>query len=151
MAREYDMAKKSLQKTSDTWFLNSCVSRHLCNNRELFRNTQFKNINFVNTVGQIIQTNEIGNVRISLSSKKIIDLHNVAFAPVCNSNLISLSQLHESGTTLYDKLTKMMLIRKRNIIVYARQDCNLFLFDFARPGVAMSIKKLKPKAMAISG
>lgn len=56
------MAVESLQNlqktTSNTWFLDSCASRHLCNNRKLFRSTHAKSLDFVTAAGQVIRTNK---------------------------------------------------------------------------------------------
>lgn len=146
------MVRGPLQKTtSSTWFLDSCAPRHLCNNRSLFRSTQARSIDFVTAAGQIIRTNEIGTVAIPLSGGKTIELHNVAFAPECDSNLISLGQLRESGITYHDDPTMMTLMKDGSAIAHAKRERNLFILDLAIPGVAMSIRCLKPKAMAITG
>ena len=88
--------QQGLQKTSRSsfsWFLDSCASRYLCNNRRLFTNTRAKSIDFITAVGQVIRTEEIGTVSIPLADGITIELQNVAWVPGCNSNLISLGQL----------------------------------------------------------
>lgn len=42
-------------------------------------------------------------------------------------------------------------MREGNIIAHAKRDFDLFLLDLAVSGAAMSVRNLKPKAMAISG
>lgn len=76
----------------------------------------------------------------------LIELHNVALAPDCNSNLISLGQLRESGIMFHDDPTTMTLTRGGNIIAHAMRSQNLFILNTAMPGLVMSIK-----AMAITG
>ena len=90
--------------------------------------------------GQLIRTEEIGTVSILLSSGISIELHNVALAPTCDSNLILLSQLRKSGITYNDSLTAMTLIKKGKIIAQAKRNQNLFTLNLALPGQAMSVK-----------
>ena len=137
---------------TNTWFLDSCASRHLCNNHKLFRSTHAKSIDFVTAAGQVIQINEISTVAILLSDGKTIELHNVAYTPECNSNLIFLGQLRESGISFHDDPTTMMLMRKRKVIAHAKREQNLFVLKLAAAGVAMTIRSLKPRrTMAITG
>ena len=111
------MVKKKIKRSSTSiWFLDSCTSQHLCNNQSLFSNTRTKNIDFMTTADQLIQTEEIGTVFIFLSSGILIKLHNVALALTCNSNLILLGQLRESGITYHDSPTAMTLMRKSEVI-----------------------------------
>ena len=85
------IAKEEQLKKMDTHtlFLKSYTSRYLCNNRKLFRSTYAKNIDFVTTAGQVIQTNEISTVALPLSDGKTIKLQNMAYASECDLNLIS--------------------------------------------------------------
>lgn len=137
-----------MQKSiASAWFLDSCASRYSCNNRSLFKNTHAKSIDFVTAVGQIIRTNEIGTVAILLTGGTTIELHNVAFAPQCDSNLISLGQQRKSGITYHDDPTMMILIKDGKAIVHAKRERNLFILDLAAPGKVMAVM---PKAMAIT-
>lgn len=135
--------------SSNTWFLESCASRHLCNDRTLFNTTKAKSIDFVTAASQVIRTEEISTVSIPLANGNTIKLQNVALAPDCDSNLISLGQLQESGITYRDDPTAMTLMRSREIIALARRERNLFILDLARPGRAMAT--ISQKAMAITG
>ena len=150
------MAKEQLQKVdTDTWFLDSCASRHLCNNRKLFSNTKTKSIDFVTAAGQVIRTEEIGIVSIPLSGGNTIELHNVALIPGCNFNLISLGQLHESGITYHDNPMTMTLMRNGKVIAEAKREQNLFTLNLADPGKAMAVispsDNIKHRAMAMTG
>ena len=86
------MAKKQQLKKmdTDTWFLDSCASRLLCNNCKLSWSTHTKSINFVIATSQVIRTNEISTIAIPLSNGKTTKLQNVAYALKCDLNLISL-------------------------------------------------------------
>ena len=104
--------------------------------------------------GQVIRTEEIGTVSIPLADGSKIELQNVALAPGCDSNLISLGQLRETGITFHDDPTAMTLMRNGKIIAQAKRDRNLFTLELAQPGRAMATIKavsILPKAMAIQG
>lgn len=141
--------EQGLKKTSQPnspWFLDSCASRHLCNNCRLFSSTRAKSIDFVTAAGRVIRTEEIGTVSIPLAGGTTIELHNVALASDCDSNLISLGQLQESGITFHDNPTTMTLMRGGKIMAHAKRSHNLFTLDSAMPGQVMSAR-----AMAITG
>lgn len=143
----------SMQKTTSTWFLDSCASRHLCNDRNLFKSTRAKSIDFMTAAGQIIRTDEVGTVSIPIAGDTAIELHDVDFAPGCDSNLISLGQLRESGVTYQDDPTMMTLMKDGKIVAHAKRERNLFTLDLATSGKAMAIILVRPKAkaMAITG
>lgn len=109
-----------------------------------------KSINFVTAAGQVIRTEEIGTVSIPLAKGKTIELHNVAIIPGCDSNLILLGQLQESGITFHDNILAMTLMRNRKVIAQAKRDRNLFTLNLAQPGKAMAIISKQPKAMAMT-
>lgn len=60
--------------------------------------------------GQVIRIKEIGNVLILLIDRNNIKLKNIVLAPECNSNIILLGQLQETGITYYNNPTAMTLI-----------------------------------------
>lgn len=120
----------------------------MCNDRSLFKSTRAKSIDFVTAAGQILRTNQIGTVAIPLATGTTIELHNVAFAPQCDSNLISLGQLRESGITYHDNPTEMTLMKDGQVIANAKRERNRFILDLAAPGKAMVVMT---KAMAIIG
>ncbi len=68
----------------------------------------------------------------------MIELHNVALAPNCDSNLISLGQLRESGISYHDNPSAMTLMRVGEIIAHAKKNHNLFILNTAMPGQVMS-------------
>lgn len=146
--------KQRLEKlgTNSTWFLDSCASRHLCNDQTLFSDLKAKSIDFVTAAGQVIRTEEIGTVVIPLVDGNNIELHNVAFAPRCDLNLISLGQLQETGITYYDNPTTMTLMRHGKVIAQAKRTRNLFTLELAHPGkaMAMTIQSKATQAMAIT-
>ena len=143
--------KQRLQRTSRSssfWFFDSCASRHLCNNRRLFTNTRAKSIDFITADGQVIQTEKIGTVSIPLTDGTTIELQNVTLALGCDSNLISLGQLRESGITYHNDPDSMTLMKNGSIIARAKRNHNLFTLDLAMPGQIMSAIS---RAMAITG
>lgn len=118
--------------------------------RRLFTNTRAKSIDFMTAAGQLIRSKEIGTVSIPLSDGTTIELHNVALAPECDSNLVSLGQLRESNITYHDSPTAMTLMRKGKVIAQAKRNQNLSTLNLASPGQAMSVRS-RPMAMAING
>ncbi len=134
------MAKKiQTLDIADIWFFDLCTSRHLCNNRKLFWNTKTKNINFVTTIGQIIQTKDIGTILILLARGNTIELHNVTLAPEYDFNLISLGKLRKSGMTYHNNPTTIILMKDQNIIAEAKKKQNLFTLGLAYPEKVMAI------------
>lgn len=76
----YMTKEKPLQKSiASTWLFNFYVFQHLCKNCSLFKNTYAKSINFVIAVRQIIRTNRINIMAISLIGSNGIKLHNIVF------------------------------------------------------------------------
>lgn len=68
---------------------------------------------------------------IPLANGENIELQNVALAPKCDSNLISLGQLRKIGITYHDNLIAMTLMRNRKVIIYTKKDTNLFTLEIA--------------------
>ncbi len=103
--------------------------------------------------GQVIRIEEIGNVSIPLADGNNIELKNVALAPGCDSNLISIGQLQETGITYHDNPTAMTLMQQRRVIARAKRTRNLFTLDLAQPGRAMATMTMtiQPKAIATAG
>lgn len=125
--------------------MDSYTSRYLCNNCRLFSNTSVISIDFVITADQVIRTEEIGIVKIPLLGGTLIKLYNVALAPDCNSNLISLDQLQENEIIYYDNPTSMILMKSKKIIVHVKRERNFFMLDFVIPNQAMSARVMKIK------
>lgn len=85
-----------------------------------------KSIDFVTAAGQIIWTEKIRTVLIPLSSERI-ELHNVVLASRCNSNLILLEQLRDSGITYYDNPDTKILMRNGKVIAHTKRANSLYL------------------------
>ena len=100
VAKAMMVAKSSLpemEKTCGIWYLNSCASRHLCNNKSLFKDLRPMCIDFITARGQIIYTEQVGTVSIPLRNGTI-DLQNIALVTKCNSNLISSANFEKAGS-----------------------------------------------------
>lgn len=107
-----------------------------------------KNIDFVIAVRQVICTKEISTVSILLADGNTIELHNVFFAPWCDSNLISLGQLQEGEITYQNDPSEMVLVQCKEVIARAKRNQNLFTLELAQPERAMVNFTLQPKAKA---
>lgn len=109
--------------------MDLCASHYLCNDRSFFSNTRAKSIDIVTAARQVIRTEKIGTVLISLAGRDNIKLHNVALAFGCDSNLISLGQLHESGITYHDDSVAMTLMRNGEVITRVKRNWNLLTLN----------------------
>lgn len=72
--------------------------------------------------GQVIRANEIGTISIPASDGSIIELQNIALAPECDSNLIFLGPLKETGISFYNNLIAITLMRDEKVIAYVRRN-----------------------------
>ena len=90
------------ERQSDIWYLDSCASRHICNSQKKFADLHPKTYEFVTAGGDIIRSEQVGTVILPLENGSQLTLSNVAYAPECDSNLISLGQLRESGISYHD-------------------------------------------------
>ncbi len=133
---------RETEDSEDSWYLDSCASRHICNDKRFFSDLRPKSYEFMTAGGDIIRSEEVGNVRLPTCSGLLI-LNNVAYTPRCNSNLISLGQLRESGITYYDHPEQMILKQGGNTIGSASRHKNLFTLD--------TPKTTADKAMIIQG
>lgn len=135
------MVKESstkIQPPRDVWYLDLCASRHLTNNKDLFiEGLQPKCLDFTTAGGQVLRAESIGTIAIPLADGSSLKLCDVAYAPDCNSNLISLGQLRDSNITYVDNSEAMTLIQADQAIAHARRDRNLFILDLATPNKAM--------------
>lgn len=80
----------------------------------------------------------------------MIGLHNIAFITDYNLNLIFFSQVYKNSIIYYNKSTKITLKKEETIIVYIKQECNLFFLNLTILRAIIAIKNLKFKAMAIN-
>ena len=78
--------------------------------------------------GEIIRSREVGTVQLFFQSGKMT-LLNVAYTPKCDSNLISLAQLHKSGISYHDHLDSMILKQGGSQIGLAVRHKNLFILE----------------------
>lgn len=144
-----NMVKESkIQASRETWYLDSCASRHLTNNKDLFiDDLRPKCLDFTTAGGQVLRTESIGAIAIPLAEGSSIKLRDVAYAPDCNSNLILLGQLRDSGITYVDNAEAMTLVQSGPTVAQARRDWNLFILDLAMLNKAMQVRG----AMQVTG
>ena len=94
---------------SEEWYPDSCTSRHICNHREGFTDLRPESYEFVTAGGTIIRSSQVGTITFSIENGLQLMLSNVAFIPECDSNLISLGQLRETGILYHDYPEQMVL------------------------------------------
>ena len=136
-----NMVKESkMQAPRDIWYLNLCASRHLTNNKDLFiEELRPKCLDFTTAGSQILRAESIRTIIISLADRSSLKLRNVAYAPDCDSNLISLGQLCDSNIVYVNNAEAMTLMQSGQPIAHARRDQNLFILDLAIPNKAMQV------------
>lgn len=131
---------QQMQLPQDMWYLDLYAFKHLTNNKNLFiKSLQPKCFDFTTVGGQILWAESIGTIAILLADGSSFKLCNVVYAPDCNSNLISFSQLCDSNITYVNNSEVMILIQADQAITYARCDQNFFILDLATPNKVMQI------------
>ena len=101
---------KEFSAPRESWYLDSCASKHMTNNKDAFESLIPWVSEFTTAGGEIIRSKGIGTVTISLPNRTSIKLQNIAYIPECNSNLISLGQLRDAGIRFHNHLNKITLI-----------------------------------------
>lgn len=147
-----NIAEKSCQQAPKrVWYLDSCISQHLTNNKNLFiEELRPKCLNFTTADSQTLCAKSMRTIAIPLDNRSSIRLKGVAYAPKFNSNLISLGQLRNSNITYVDSSNTMTLMQKGQIIAHARQDWNLFILNLATPNKVMQVTQ-PPRAIMTQG
>ena len=88
-----------------------------------------KKYEFVIARKEIIKLDKVDTILLSTCSRATITLNNVIYIPRCDSNLISLGQLQEAGSTYHDYPKQMMLKHKGNIIRSVSRFKNSFILN----------------------
>lgn len=136
------MAKEShhqMQITRGTWYMDSCASRHLTNNRDLFvGELKAKSLDFTTASGQTLRAESIGTIAIPFANGTV-KLKGVAYAPDCDANLISLRQLCESNITFVNDKSHMKLMQGGRKVARAKRDQNLFVLELATPNKVIQV------------
>jgi hypothetical protein len=137
-----DVGAAKMAFTSDVtmknnWYIDSCASRHMTNNRELFKSIREQYHDFITASGHVITSEETGTIVLPLASGKNFEIHGVAYIPKCDSNLLSLGQLRRSGVTYHDREHHMLLKQNGTVVASARRDKEVFVLETATPGIAM--------------
>ena len=123
------------------WYLDSCASRHICNNLEKFVDLRPKTYKFITAGGNIIRSSQIGTVTFLLKNGSNLTLTNVAYTPEYDSNLISLGQLRETGISYHDHAEYMVLKHEGKTIGLATSRKNLFILNIQiAPSKTMLVK-----------
>ena len=111
------------------WYLDSCASRHICNNHEKFVDLRPKTYEFITAGGNIIRSSQIGTITLLLENSSKLTLTNVVYTPEYDSKLISLGQLRETGISYHDHAECMVLKQEGKTIGLAIRRKNLFILN----------------------
>jgi len=93
------------------WWIDSGVSRHVCNNKRFFKTMKAVDEDTVLYMGNstTIPVKGIGNVELKFTSRKIVTLTNVFYVPEVRKNLVSGSLLNKFGFRLVFEADKFVL------------------------------------------
>ena len=122
----------------DSWHIDSCASKHITNNRSLFQSMRPYFQEFYLADNALLTSTESGTIVLPTGSNRVVRIQDVADAPSCASNLISLGQLRKSGITYHDGNEHMILEVDGKEIARARRVRNLFVLEQVETGTVMS-------------
>ena len=108
----------------DKWFLDSCATQHMTNNKELmFNYMQHDEPTNVGTASMDINMRVVGTGSIMVSqmvngTEQILELRHVAYVPDIRANLISVTKAQEGGLEiLYPPSSTKMIAKYRKEVV----------------------------------
>lgn len=101
---------------------------------------QSKNHEFIIAGSNVIKSQKVGTVHLLLLSEIMI-LLIVAYTPKCDSNLISLSQLHKSKILYHNYPNSMIFKQRGSTIGVARRYKNVFILETGIKDKAMIVQK----------
>ena len=111
------------------WYLDSCASRHICNNHEKFVDLRPKTYEFITAGGNIIRSSQIGTVTLLLENGSNLTLTNVAYTSEYDSKLISLGQLWETSISYHNQAECIVMKQEGKTIGLATRRKNLFILN----------------------
>ena len=103
-------------------------------------------MDFTTASRQKLYAESIDTIAILLGNGLTFKLEGVAYAPKCDSKLVSLGQLHDSNINFVDNLDSMTLVHGGNPIVHMRRDQNLFILDLITPRKVLQVSNAKATA-----
>ncbi|TYG70959.1 hypothetical protein ES288_D05G356500v1 [Gossypium darwinii] len=125
------VSKINLVENDIEWIVDTCASKHLCANREMF--TKFENVVEGEQVYMGNSSNpEVlgkGKILLKFTSGKIIALNNVLYVPVLRGNLISCGLLNKTDIKLVFEYEKLVLSHNGNYIGKGFLSGRLFVID----------------------
>lgn len=108
------------------WYLNSYISRYICNSYKSILHLQIRSYKFVTTSGNIIRSNKVEIIIFYFENNSKPTLSNIAYNPMYDSKLIFLGQLWETGISYYD-YTKYMVLKQTEktieLVIWKKKIC----------------------------
>lgn len=131
-----------IQTRKGVWYIDSCCTRHLTNNRAILDSIKRQSIAFETAKkGEVLQAAEVGVATLLLPNGHKLRLPGVAYVPNAADNLISLARLKESGVTYHDHKEGMLFKQWNRPIMLAKQDHNLYSVKVNGREVAMGARR----------
>lgn len=87
---------------SKIWFMDSGATRHMCNNKNLFKNLENKSGQVINASGDKMEVSGIGEISLDIKDNNNITrlmLSDVLYVPSLDSNLVSVKRLSDKHNT----------------------------------------------------
>ena len=128
-----------IKPNSYDWYIDSGASSHITNQRHLFVSLEPHRQAFSVANGKTILSTDKGTIELQTSTRELIRIENVVYVPKCDSNLLSLGQLRQSGITYHDDNHEMTLRRDGKTIARALRVGNLYILDTTRTGMTLTV------------
>ena len=136
-----NLTKVAEQRGVGKWYIDSCCSRHLTNDRSILESIKSQHILFdTANQGGSMEATEVGIATLNLPKGVTLRLPGVAYVPNATDNLISVGRLRDSGVTYHDAESGMLLKQYGRPIALAKREGNLFAMNVIRKEKAMSAK-----------
>lgn len=105
------------------------MSKLIWNNQEKFVDLWAKTYKFVTAKRDIIRSEQVETIILSLENGSQLILANIAYTLNCNSNLIFFSQFWETGISYHAYLKYILLKQEMNIIGSITKKKNHFILN----------------------
>ncbi|ERF73240.1 hypothetical protein EPUS_08791 [Endocarpon pusillum Z07020] len=119
------------------WYIDSCASKHITGQSSWFQALTTTNERFTTANAGTIIAKQVGTVRIE-TEDGYVDINDVAYAPACTSNLLSLSQLKSNGVKYVDMDDYMALVVNEEIVACVTLKDNLFVLNSTHAAMLMA-------------
>lgn len=137
------LVASALEAPSDSWFMDSGCTHHMCKDKNYFEN--YKALEYTRMVhlgdGAKVQVIGEGNIKLNAFNGKcwsVVNLENVFFVPELKVNLFSVVSALDKGLQMLSNNTECKFIKNNKIIVISKRVDRLFKMCFNSDEKALS-------------